>query len=115
MSRDIEDRLNTFRVDLEVRRLALNMDQVEHFNLPPNPTKLSDSRAQAYIALYDEDSWELDALEPAEIAALIRQQVLELRDEDAWVLAAGDEEAAKRDLGKVADKWDEVLESLNEE
>lgn len=84
MTRDIVDRFRLFVGEtVEVDRIALNWDQVEEYSLPPNPTKLSDSRAKVYIAEYGSDSWELDALEPRTIVDLIRDTVLSIRDEDA--------------------------------
>jgi hypothetical protein len=53
-----------FLVDTAFKRLALNMDQVEEHNPPLNPAKVTDTRAQAYIATYGTESWELDALDP---------------------------------------------------
>jgi hypothetical protein len=45
MTRDNRDRLTMFaRRDVEVRRLALNMDQIERFRPPPNFAKETDSR-----------------------------------------------------------------------
>src|SRR4029077_20636593 len=44
-----------------IQPIALNYDQVETYNPPPNPAKFTDSRYQKYVAetgLYD--SWELD-------------------------------------------------------
>ncbi len=49
---------------IEVRRIALNYDQVVEYNPPPNPAKLTDSRANGYIDEHGHDSWELDALRP---------------------------------------------------
>ena len=37
---------------IEVRRIALNMDQVEEFDPPPNPAKLTDSRIAGYLERY---------------------------------------------------------------
>lgn len=71
MTRDISDRLELFGADVEVKRIALNWDQIDEFTPPPNPAKLSDSRAGAYIAEYGDESWELDALEPTLKAAPI--------------------------------------------
>jgi hypothetical protein len=39
MSRDIVDRLETFGGELNFERVALNMDQVEKFDPPPNPPR----------------------------------------------------------------------------
>ncbi len=74
MTRDIGDRLALFAGwgKHDIDRIALNMSQVNKFNPPPNPTKLSDSRAKAYIVKFGHNSWELDALEPRVIVELIR-------------------------------------------
>lgn len=85
MSRDIEDRLRLYSSqifeddnispDIEVRRIALNMDQIEEYNPPPNPAKVTDSRADKYIAVHGAESWELDALEPSIIVELIESHI----------------------------------------
>lgn len=83
MSRDIMDRLILFGVDPEkfiFRRIALNMNQIEEFNPPPNPAKLTDSRCDNYIRSYGNESWELDALEPRVIQDLITDNVIEFWD-----------------------------------
>ena len=46
MTRDIQDRMDLFEADnVVVERIALNMDQIRKFNPPPNPAKITDSRA----------------------------------------------------------------------
>lgn len=85
MTRDNCDRLSLFAGQyVEVRRLALNMPQVRQYNPPPNPAKLTDSRAGEYIAEYGSESWELDALQPQVIAKLIEDGVREELDLDLW-------------------------------
>ncbi len=81
MTRDNHDRLQIFaRFGVEVRRLALNMDQVEEYGPPPNPAKQTDARFEGYVAEYGDESWELDALEPEVIGELIRTAVEDLAD-----------------------------------
>jgi len=76
MVRDIFDRLTEFGVeDLEVRKIALTMEQVRQYDPPPNPAKVSDSRAAAYIRKHGNQSWEVDALPPDVLAALIRSSL----------------------------------------
>ncbi len=52
MSRDIKDRLNLFAdglvCEIEVKRIALTMSQIEEFNPPPNPAKSTDARYKEY-------------------------------------------------------------------
>lgn len=86
MTRDNRDRLAIFAgVDVQVVRLALNMDQIKRYNPPPNPVKKTDKRWKKYAREYGtQNSWELDALEPKVIASLIRDAVLRVRDEKLW-------------------------------
>jgi hypothetical protein len=112
MTRDITDRLALFMGGVEVRRIALNMDQVEEHEPPPNPAKTTDARAANYIAEYGNESWELDALDPATLSALIRETVEALRDDEKWDAAVEREEEAKRLLGKAAVSWDAIAEGL---
>ena len=72
MVRDIEERLSMFGVNgLEVWKLALTMDQVKHYNPPPNPAKITDPRASAYIRNHGNSSWEVDALPPEVLSEII--------------------------------------------
>ena len=113
MTRDIESRLSEFSYsEIVVKRLALNMDQIEQYTPPPNPAKITDSRAEKYIEEFGTESWELDALEPTVIAQLIRDAVLEVRDEGQWDDAVAEEEKQKEQLTKVSAKWATIIEEL---
>lgn len=82
MTRDNRERLSMFAgVPVTVQRLALNMPQVEELRPPPNPAKITDSRAADYIARFGDESWELDALDPKYIERLIEKAILQVRDE----------------------------------
>ena len=107
MSRDIVDRLNTFRVDIEFKRIALNMKQVRKYKPPPNPAKVTDSRYQAYVADYGADSWELDALEPKVLEDLIEDTVLQFRDPTKWLESVQREDADRARLKELRNSLDE--------
>lgn len=114
MTRDIGDRLETFMGGVELKRMALNMDQIQKFKPPPNPAKITDSRAEAYIAEFGKDSWELDALEPKVITGLIDKAIRKLIDEALWT---ADEERLMRErelLRKTASEWDNVATFVTE-
>jgi len=115
MTRDITERLQTFMGGMEVRRLALNMPQVNEYNPPPNPAKVTDSRAVAYIREFGDESWELDALEPMVLAGLVRSEIESLRNETKWDDAVAVEEGHRRDLSIASDRWHEVSRFLAEE
>jgi hypothetical protein len=109
MTRDIEDRLALFgRGRIEVRRLALNMDQIDQYNPPPNPAKETDSRFAGYSQLHGDESWELDALEPTVLAALVRKEIDDILDTGAWATALDQETEEKALLQVTADHWQEV-------
>jgi hypothetical protein len=85
MTRDNQDRLSTFsNWNVDVERIALNMDQIDEYGPPPNPAKMTDARFRDYMLEYGTESWELDALEPRVISSLIRENVAKHRDESLW-------------------------------
>lgn len=113
MSRDIADRLQLFTGRaLNFTRLALNMDQVEKYGPPPNPAKITDSRANAYIAEFGDESWELDALEPSVLEALVRESIDEVMDQNLMDEALREQEKHRDTLGQVAERFNEVAEFL---
>ena len=97
---------------VKVVRLALNFDQVEQYNPPPNFAKITDSRARAYIDRFGTDSWELDALDPDVLAGLIRGAIEPMIDRDRWDAAKSEEDSNLRDLRDAADNWDDVADYL---
>jgi hypothetical protein len=113
MSRDIGDRLELFTGGgFKFTRLALNMNQIEKYNPPPNPAKLTDSRCQGYIAEFGGESWELDALEPRVIAALIRDNVSKLIDWEAWNARVTEIKEHQKILSLIPKKWDKVVKAV---
>lgn len=112
MTRDIGDRLNMFMGGMEVKRLALNMNQVEEHQPPPNPAKLTDTRAQAYIAEFGNESWELDALDPATLAELIRGEIEALIERDEWEASTQTELDGRENLRDIARHYDSVVDFL---
>lgn len=108
MTNDIINRMGIFGADVEVKRLALNMNQVEEYNPPPNPAKLTDSRCQNYIAEYGtSNSWELDALEPSVIDRIIENAIKPLIDQDKLQEVLDKEEQGKDKLREISDNLNE--------
>jgi hypothetical protein len=116
MSRDIIERvglLSKAGVPKFVR-LALNMNQVDEYQTPPNFTKLSDSRAHDYVIKYGENSWELDALEPDVLANLVRDNILPIRDGDLWNEALDEENEHKLELSRLAENYEDIMQFLDD-
>jgi hypothetical protein len=109
MTRAITERIKcTFGVPVKVHRVALNMNQVEEYAPPPNPAKMSDSRAAKYVEEHGESSWELDALEPSVLARIIKANIARWRDDNLFENAKAKQERAKKLLQGMHDRWNEV-------
>lgn len=102
--RDIRERLTEFGCPewLDVRMLALTMEQIEQYQCPPNPTKVTDSRAAAYIAEHGDSSWELDALPPDVLEDMLADAVKSYIDKDKMDAVITRENKIKAALKKVA-------------
>jgi hypothetical protein len=112
MTRDNRERLSMFAgVPVMVQRLALNLDQVDRYSPPPNPTKATDARAFGYGQYMEEnfrdpqECWELDALDPPVIRQLVSDAVGRVRDEKVWDERL-DQEVADKEL------MDEMIEMM---
>lgn len=77
MVRDVSDRLEllTGKAAVEVDKIALTWEQVQEYQPPPNPTKLTDSRASGYLAQHGNECWEVDALRPDVLHDLIEEAI----------------------------------------
>lgn len=106
MTRDIGGRLNLFGCTVEVNRIALNMDQVDEYDPPPNPAKLTDSRAMGYIQEFGNSSWELDALKPQVLHELITETILSYIDKKKFEALEKREEKERQELSNMAEEWE---------
>lgn len=117
MSRDILDRICLFMEShgheaAEIKRIALTEAQVDQYSPPPNPAKVTDSRAPKYIARYGRESWELDALEPTVLVNLIRREVRRVMDADAWNARYEEQEEQRKQLTEASRRWTDVVSYL---
>lgn len=113
MTRDIQERLEMFGADVEVKRVALTMEQIDLYAPPPNPTKVTDARSSGYIERFGHECWELDALEPKVITDLIRNEVTALADFDLFLEVENQEQTDKNHIQQICDNYDEVVNYLN--
>src|SRR5262249_25890618 len=114
--RDNRERLAIYaRADIEVRRIALTVDQVRQYNPPPNFAKESDTRYDSYVAQFGTtECWELDALDPTVIAELIRSELDGVIDQDPWREAISREEENRGMLTRVSENWTKVKKLISE-
>lgn len=115
MDRDIRTRLSEFGVDVEVKRIALTGAQIKRYNPPPNPTKLSDSRAQGYIAEYGRTCWEVDALNPEVLNELVTREIEEVIDVDKYARILEKERKDKDKLKQYSEQREDDEEEDDDE
>jgi len=107
MPRDIRDRLAAdFGVEVDLRVIALTPEQIAEYDLPPAPTKKTDTRAAAFVAKHGDLSVELDALPPDVLQALVRNCIEGLMDLSAFAAEAEAEEEERVRLAAVIDGID---------
>jgi hypothetical protein len=110
MTRDVRDRLVLYaRRPVEVRRVALTMEQVEQYNPPPNFAKEADTRFNGYVQTFGtRECWELDALSPTVISDLIRTEIERLIGWPEWDAARTEEARGCELLRDAAKNWSKV-------
>jgi hypothetical protein len=110
MVRDIRDRMYMFGVrELSVRKLALTWEQIQQYNPPPNPVKSTDSRSHGYQSEHGDECWEVDALDPATLAQLIRDEFEGLLNREMMDEVIEREELGKEKLRKAGARIDKDL------
>jgi hypothetical protein len=92
-----------------VKRIALNIDQIERYAPPPQFAKQTDARYARYVEETGlDESWELDALEPTVMQDLINVEVDALRDEGRWAQAESDLAHEKAVLTGASNYWTDI-------
>ncbi len=79
--RSIKQNLWDMGVDLELKVISLNREQVIEWNLPPAPAKKTDSRTKNWNGL---GQVELDAVEPKKLISLCENAINEYLDQDLF-------------------------------
>ncbi len=105
MVRDIRERLEEFGCSPSVVGIGLTSEQIKKYSPPPNPAKISDPRAKDYIKKYGNTSWEVDALNPKILHALVRKNIESRIDIDLYNEQIEKEQEDKEKLIAIASKF----------
>lgn len=89
----------------EVVPIGLTMDQIEEYNPPPNPAKITDPRAKDYIAEYGGVSWEVDALPPDVMTRILDDAILENMDVDIFNAVVAQEKRGIAHIKQFANSY----------
>jgi hypothetical protein len=107
MSRDLSERLTLFSgIEVNVQRLALNMEQIEELRPPENPAKMTDSRFESYRRNFGDKSWELDALKPTYLAELVGNNISRYIDDDSWYEVEKEIADVRHKIQTFAESWE---------
>lgn len=116
MTRDNDERLNMFAGGIiDVRRLALNADQIETYDPPPNPAKMTDTRADAYVSEHGRSSWELDALDPEVISEIIRSSIQSIVDKPRFDASLSMEHSSRSTLRMLGSHYNAAARAAHYE
>jgi len=111
MTRDIGDRLSFYGATVKIERIALNMDQIRQYNPPPQPVKTNekgdyvDTRGKGYVSIYGKQSWELDALRPEILDALITDAIKNNLDQKKYNKALNRQKKERQKILKLMDSF----------
>ena len=75
---------NYWKLQIIDIRAMLKKQQVDQYNLPPAPTKVTDPRAKWYIKVFGQDCWEVDALGKELMQKLLSETLEQLIDWKIW-------------------------------
>ncbi len=89
-----------FKVDA----IGLTMAQIKQYNLPPNPTKFTDSRAKEYVKKFGTTCWEVDALEPSVLTEIVETNILKNIDVELYKRKLQEEKEGIEYLKKLLNK-----------
>jgi hypothetical protein len=110
MEQNIRSRFNDFKVEVNVKRIALTFDQVQKYQPPENMLnrnkkgEFTDPRSKDYVALYGNRSWECDALKPDVLDKIIREEIETLIDMDIFRSRTNLEDEGRNTLENIADQ-----------
>ena len=89
------DKVAEKEMHLEIKRIALTLEQVKRFRPPSRPVNRKDSRSKDYIAKYGDRCWEVEALRPRTLLRLVEKKLRESVPPEHLVEAEARERAAK--------------------
>lgn len=111
MDRDIREKMAMFGVSVPVIRLALTLDQVREYDLPPNPAKETDSRIDQYVDRFGlDESWELDALSPRQLTEIVESGIRAYVDEPKFEVVAAYDKAVKDKLRELTQDYGDTVD-----
>jgi hypothetical protein len=104
--RDLPQRLEPYGANVDLRRIALTLDDVRDLPSFPARSKRKDPRHDWFLNIYGDRCWELDAMPANRLRARVRDSIVKLIDKAAWSRCAHIEKAERASIEKV---WAKVF------
>lgn len=98
MARSLAERLSILNCYPEIIKCALNFEDVERYNLPPDYTKATDTRRAAFVDKYGDMAVELDALPTDVLQTRLKNEVEKRLDLQALAMVKQAEQLDRRRL-----------------
>lgn len=86
------------RFNFAILPVALTREQINLYNPPPNPAKITDPRAKKFIEEHGNLSWEVDALRPDVLHKLLDDSINDLIDRETFESVLEEEEEQREKL-----------------
>ncbi len=99
-------------IDVDVRRIALNPDQIHEYNLPHSPeaVKKKDPNYKWYIKNYGEYAVELDAIHPEMLIKMIEQSIQNTLDIEDMLYQQEIQNREREKLNCIKSRVQQILE-----
>ena len=103
---DLPSRLSKYDGDhVELRRIALSRDQVRGLPSFPVTDKRKDPRYEWFRSRYGDRCWELDAMDPNDLRAIVQSEIVALIEPTAWERCDLVNKVEQDSLRDILDKW----------
>jgi hypothetical protein len=103
---DLPRRLAEYGGDhVDLKRIALTREHLNDLPSFPASDKEKDTRYKWFVENYGDRCWELDALDPNDLRALVEEAILAEIEPSAWNRCAAVEKAERQSLRTVLDSW----------
>jgi hypothetical protein len=99
--------------DLTVVKVGVNPDQIEEFDLAPLPVKKTSSRAAGFEAAHGGNVYELEAFEPDQLQAIIREAIRSVLDLERFAAEQRRESEDARQLMACRKQVVELLKGID--
>lgn len=84
-----------------ITHIGLTKKQIQQYNPPPNPTKITDPRAAGYIKLHGQTCYEVDALRPEVLVRIVRTNIAKHIDQGKYAMVLLREEEEKNKIASL--------------